>query len=83
MMFQTDCEKIFYQITNHKKCIFIVKSVKNLEAIHFQKKLGLISKNNFKGKSRCAICITERTFIYEIEYDLESILEIYLQFFTD
>ena len=36
-----------------------------------------------KGKSKCAICLTERTFIHEIEYDLESELEIYLQFFTD
>ena len=29
--------------------------------------------------------LTERTFIHEIEgnYDLESELEIYLQFFTD
>ena len=36
-----------------------------------------------KGKSRCAICLTERFFIDEIEYDLESALEIYLQFFTD
>ena len=36
-----------------------------------------------KGKSRCAICLTERFFIDEIEYDLESALEIYLQFFID
>ena len=51
----------------------------------FQKKLILISKNRMKGKSRCTICLTERTFIDEIEgeYDLESELEIYLQFFTD
>ena len=47
----------------------------------FPKKLVLIS--NDKGKSRCAICLTERSFIDEIEYDLESALEIYLQFFTD
>ena len=52
---------------------------------HFQKKLVLISKNIIKEKSKCAICLTERTFIHEIEdkYDLESELEIYLQFFTD
>ena len=33
----------------------------------------------------CAICLTERTFIHEIEgkYDLENELEIYLRFFTD
>ena len=51
----------------------------------FPKKLILISKNKIKGKSRCAICLTKRTFIDEIEdeYDLESELEIYLQFFTD
>ena len=48
-----------------------------------QKKLVLISKNKTKGKSRCAICLTERTFIDKIEYDLESALEIYLQFFND
>ena len=33
----------------------------------------------------CAICLTERTFIHEIEgkYDLENELEIYLRFFID
>ena len=49
----------------------------------FPKKLVLISKNKIKGKSRCAIWLTGRTFINEIEYGLESALEIYLQFFTD
>ena len=49
----------------------------------FPKKLILTSKNKIKGKSKCAICLTDRTFIHEIEYDLESELEIYLQFFTD
>ena len=49
----------------------------------FLKKLILISKNRIKGKSRCTICLTERSFIHEIEYDLESELEIYLRFFTD
>ena len=50
-----------------------------------KKKLVLISKNKIKGKSTCAICLTERTFIDEIEdeYDLESELEVYLLFFTD
>ena len=40
----------------------------------FPKKLILISKNKIKGKSRCTICLTERTFIDEIEeeYDLKS-----------
>ena len=49
----------------------------------FPKKLVLISKNKIKGKSKCAICLTESSFIHEIEYDLESELENYLQFFTD
>ena len=49
----------------------------------FPKKLVLISKNKIKGKSRCAVCLTEMFFIDEIEYDLENALEIYLQFFTD
>ena len=33
----------------------------------FPKKLVLISKNKIKGKSKCAICLTERTFIHKIE----------------
>ena len=49
----------------------------------FPRKLVLISKNKIKGKSRCDICLTERTFIDAIEYDLVSALEIYLQFVTD
>ena len=42
-------------------------------------------KNQIKGKSKCPICLTERTVIHEIEdkYGLGSELEIYLQFFTD
>ena len=51
----------------------------------FQKKLVLISKNKIKGKSKCAIFLTERTFIHDIEdkYGLGSELEIYLQVFID
>ena len=49
----------------------------------FPKKLVLISNNKIKGKFRYFICLTERSFIDEIKYDLESALEIYLQFFTD
>ena len=49
----------------------------------FPKNLILISKNKIKEKSKCAICLTEMSFIHEIEYDLGSELEIYLQFFTD
>ena len=48
-----------------------------------KKNLVLISKNKIKGKSRCVICLTERSFIDETEYDLESALEIYLQSFID
>ena len=51
----------------------------------FPKKLILISKNKIKGKSKWVIYLTEKTFINETEgkYDIESELEIYLQFFTD
>ena len=44
-----------------------------------------ISKNKIKGKSKCAICLTARTFIHEIQgkYGLESELEINIQFFTN
>ena len=42
----------------------------------FPKKLIFISKNKIKRKSKCAICLTERTFVHEIKYDLESELEI-------
>ena len=82
-MFKMDCQKYFTKLQIVKKCIFIVKSVKNTQVIHFHKKKVLISKNKIKGKSRCAIWLTKRTFIDEIEGDLEIGLEIYLQFFTD
>ena len=49
----------------------------------FPKKLVLISNNKIKGKSRCFICLTEKTFNDEIEYDLGIALGICLQFFTD
>ena len=51
----------------------------------FPKKIISISKSKIKGKSKYAICLTERTFTDEIEhkYDLKSELGIYLQFFTD
>ena len=51
----------------------------------FLKELILISNNKIKGKSKCAICLTKRTFIHEAEgkYDIESELQIDLQFFTD
>ena len=59
------------------------KNCKNIQVACFQKKLVLISKNKTKGKSKCAICLSEKTFIHEIEedkYSLEIELEIYLQF---
>ena len=62
---------------------FYCKKCKRHTSNTFLKKLVLISKNKTKGKSRCAICLTERSFIEEVKYDLESALEIYLQFFTD
>ena len=49
----------------------------------FPKKLFLISNNKIKGKSRCFVCLTERSFIDEVQYDLVIALEIYLQFLTD
>ena len=58
-----------------------MKPVKNTQVTRFQTKLVLISKNKIKRKSKCAICLTERTFIHEIED--EDKLEIYLQSFTD
>ena len=39
----------------------------------FSKKFVLISKNKIKGKSRCAICLTEKFFIDDIKYDLDDI----------
>ena len=49
----------------------------------FPKKQVLVSNNKIKGKSRCFIFLTERSFTDEVQYDLESALEIYLRFFTD
>ena len=61
------------------------KNCKKHTGTTFPKKLVLISKNRIKGKSKCPICLTERTLIHQFKgkYDLESELEIYLQFFTD
>ena len=47
----------------------------------YPKKIILISKDKIKGKSKCAICLAERTFIDQTEGDLERELQIYLQFF--
>ena len=49
----------------------------------FQKKQK--QKQKIKGKPKCTICLTERTFIDKIKdkYDLESELENHFQFFAD
>ena len=49
----------------------------------YPRKITLISKNKITGKSRCVVCLSKRSFIDDIEYDLESSLEVYIQFFTD
>ena len=51
----------------------------------FPKKSVLISKNKINERSKCVICLTERTFTHEIEdkYGLESELQFCLQFFTE
>ena len=50
------------------------KNYKKHRGKTFSKNLVPISKNIIKEKSKCAICLTDRTFIHEIEdkYDLES-----------
>ena len=63
-------------------CLYC-KKYKRHTSNTFPKKLVLISKNKIKGKPRCFTCLTERSFIDEVGYDLESALEIYLQFFID
>ena len=71
------------KIQSHYKNMHIYcKKSKKQIANTFPKKIFLISKNKIKGKSRCVICLTKRTFINEIEGDIEIGLEIYLQFFT-
>ena len=57
------------------------KNCKKYTGNTFPKNLILISKNKIKGKSKCAICLTEKTFIDEIKDEYN--LEIYLQFFID
>ena len=72
----------FYKLQNiHIYC----KNCKKHTGNAFPKKIVLISKNKIKVKSKCAIRLTERAFIHEIEdkYGLKSELEIYLQFFND
>ena len=69
--------------SNYKNMHIYCKKCKEHTGNTFPKKLILISKNKIKGKSKCAICLTKMTFIHEIEgkCNIESELEIYLQFF--
>ena len=71
--------------TSYKNMHIYCKNWKKTQILHVSKKFSPDFKNKIKGKLKCATCLTERTFIHEIEdkYDLESELEIYLQFFTD
>ena len=71
-------KKVF---SNYKSMHIYCKKCKRRTGNTFPKKIILISKNKIKGKSRCATCSTKRTFIDEITGDLESELEICLQFF--
>ena len=61
------------------------KSCKKHTGNMFPKKLVLVSKYQIKEKLKCAVCLTERTFIDKIEdkFDQESELKFYHQFFTD
>ena len=74
----------FYKLCKTKMQIYCSKRKKHTYNA-CPKTLVLISKNKIKGKSKCAIFLTERTFIDKIEdeYDLESKLEISFQLFTD
>ena len=54
----------FHKLQNmHIYC----KNCKKHTGNTFPKKLTLISKNKIKGKSKCIICLTKRTFIHGIE----------------
>ena len=71
--------------SNYKDMHMYCKNCKKHTGNTFPNQLILISKNKIKGKSKCATCLIETTFIHETEgkYDLESELQIYLQIFTD
>ena len=64
---------------NNNKCRLIIiimhiycKKCNKHTSNTFPKKIILISENKIKEKLKCAICLTERTFIDEIEGDLGS-----------
>ena len=72
----------FYKLQNmHIYCKKCKKHTRNT----FPKKNQFQKKNIIKDKSKCAICLTEMTFIHEIEdkYDHESKVKVYPKFFTD
>ena len=68
-----------------EKHAYVLQKLKKYTGNLFPKKLISISKPKIKGKSKCVIWLTKRTFIHKIEdeYALESELEIFLPFFTD
>ena len=72
----------FYRLQNLE---IYCKNCKKHTGNTFVKKLVPISKNIIKEKSKCAICLTERTFIHELEdkYDLKSKVKVYSKVFTD
>ena len=76
-------EKAKIVSSNYKSMHIYCKKSKKHTSNTFPKKLVLISRNKIKGKSRCAICLTKRTIVDEIEGDLEIGLEISLESFTD
>ena len=71
--------------SNYKNLHTYCKNCKEHTGNSFPKKLILISRNKIKGKSKCGICLTKKTFIHKIEgkFNLERELEICLQSFTD
>ena len=68
-----DCQKDFAKLQIVKIRIYCKKCNKHTSNT-FPRKLVLISNNKIKGKSTCFICLTEITFIDEIQCDLESAL---------
>ena len=56
------------------------KTCNKYTANTFPKKLVSFSKNKIKGESRRAICFNKKSFIDDIEYDLEISLEYIFNF---
>ena len=63
-------------LSNYNTWIFIVNSKKHTECTH-PKILVLISNKKAKVKSKCAECLTDRTFFDKIndEYELEQLVK--------